>query len=253
MNTTNQSEPNVQDHRTFPGPNNRQYKFSPEELRVIKECNQESFYQRCLPLGGIFSATAYFGVKAGYFKAHPRFGPTPKVLVGVILGYFIGKFSYQRKCAEKLMQLPNSRVGEMLRLRRSGQINETIDGSFGAGMSLAPFPGIAQKDSYSDINPSSNLDIDTSRPYHEGLDDSQRPSLDNPIYEEELPPVISNQKTSYEELRRKNRDEYLQKRTGTYIEPARTPSQVHPPLSKASTSDAETSFKVKNKYGDEME
>lgn len=153
-------------------------------------------------MGGIFSATAYFGVKAGdnnknvrlffnqiyshisgYFKAHPRFGPTPKVLVGVILGYFIGKFSYQRKCAEKLMQLPNSRVGEMLRMRRSGQINETLDGSFGAGMSLAPFPGIAQKDSYSDINPSSNLDIDTSRPYHEGLDDSQRPSLDSKYIE----------------------------------------------------------------------
>lgn len=54
-----------------------------------------------------------------------NFGPTPKVIVSVIIGYFIGKISYQTKCAEKLMQLPNSRVGEILRQRRRGNMAET--------------------------------------------------------------------------------------------------------------------------------
>lgn len=53
-------------------------------------------------------------------KPSTRFGATPKVVVGVILGYFIGKFSYQRKCAEKIMALPNSKLGEMLKARKKG-------------------------------------------------------------------------------------------------------------------------------------
>lgn len=60
----------------------------------------------------------------GYLRASPRFGATPKVIVAVVLGYFVGKFSYQTKCAEKLMQLPNSKIGEMLRQRRKGVFKE---------------------------------------------------------------------------------------------------------------------------------
>ena len=40
-------------------------KFSPEELRVLKECNYESFYFRSLPLGTILGAVAFYGVKSG--------------------------------------------------------------------------------------------------------------------------------------------------------------------------------------------
>jgi hypothetical protein len=51
-------------------------------------------------------------------KASGRWGATPKVMAAVFVGYFMGKFSYQKKCAEKMMQLPNSPLGEMLRKRR---------------------------------------------------------------------------------------------------------------------------------------
>ena len=34
------------------------------------------------------------------------------------LGYFVGKFSYQEKCREKIMALPNSRLAEALRQRK---------------------------------------------------------------------------------------------------------------------------------------
>ena len=41
------------------------------------------------------------------------------------------------------------------------------------GLSLPPFGDV---DSYSDVGPHHEIDMD--RPYHEGLDDSQRPTLD---------------------------------------------------------------------------
>lgn len=34
------------------------------------------------------------------------------------MGYFVGKLSYQTKCAEKLMTLPNSPLAEALRQRK---------------------------------------------------------------------------------------------------------------------------------------
>lgn len=110
----------------------------------------------------------------------------------------------------------------------------SLEPGFGPGMSLAPFSGISSSDTYSDLNPSNGLDIDTSRPQYDGLDDSHRPSVDSkfhlclwdaklhqncylldPIYEEEMPPVQEHS-TTYEELRKKNREEYQRKRTGTY-------------------------------------
>ncbi|CAH0545725.1 unnamed protein product [Brassicogethes aeneus] len=249
----NQNDPYDKDEtRPFPGPNRQrpqQYKFSAEELRVIKECNEESFYQRCLPMSGLLAGSMYYGVKAGYLAPSQRFGAVPKVAMGVFLGYFLGKFSYQTKCAEKLMQLPNSKVGEMLRQRRRGNIQESD--SFGPGMALSPFSSIpSPNDTYSDLNPRNSLDMDTSRPQNDGLDESQRPSLDNPIYDEEMPPVKPNYKTSYEELRKQNREEYQQKRTGTYGQANKPPYTSAP---RASDSESIPTYKPTNKYGDDFE
>lgn len=36
-------------------------------MRVIKECNRESFFQRCIPLGTALGVTAYYGVHAGKY------------------------------------------------------------------------------------------------------------------------------------------------------------------------------------------
>ncbi|XP_018567692.1 OCIA domain-containing protein 1 [Anoplophora glabripennis] len=247
MNNPNNDEAEKEPRRQFPGPharNNQQYKFTPDELRVIRECNKESFYQRCLPLGALLGGGVYYGVKTGSLKPNTRFGATPKVLTAVVVGYFIGKFSYQAKCAEKLMQLPNSQLGEMLRQKRRGNLQESLDTSFGPGMSLAPFSGMSSYDTYSDLNPNSSLNMDTARPDAPGLDDYQRPSVDNPIYEEEMPP-IQKHTTTYEELRKKNREEYQQKRIGNYREPAKP----LPPPSKSS-SETEDPSAAKTKYGD---
>lgn len=57
-------------------------------------------------------------------KPNVKWGPTPKTVVAVIVGYFLGKLSYQNKCAEKIMALPNSKLGEMLKMKRKGGLYE---------------------------------------------------------------------------------------------------------------------------------
>jgi Ovarian carcinoma immunoreactive antigen (OCIA) len=47
-----------------------------------------------------------------------KWGPAPKVGLAVIFGYFAGKVSYQQKCAEKLMKLPNSPLADALRKKK---------------------------------------------------------------------------------------------------------------------------------------
>lgn len=124
-------------------------------------------------------------MKNGYIQGNGKYGAVPKVVMGVILGYFVGKFSYQQKCAEKIMRLPNSRLGEILRQRRQGGgVISTItpDENLGRAFTLAPFTP-SGSDVYSDeaFQPSKNtaLNLDTdSRPTLSGLDDIYRPSLD---------------------------------------------------------------------------
>lgn len=49
------------------------YQFSPEEMRVLQECNRESFFQRSLPLGTMFGVGAYLGVKQGFLSVRINF------------------------------------------------------------------------------------------------------------------------------------------------------------------------------------
>lgn len=230
------------------------YRFSPEELRVLQQCNRESFYRRSLPLGTIFGVGTYYSVQSGYLKPNIKFGAAPKVITAVILGYFIGKFSYQRICAEKLMALPNSQLGAMLRNRKNkGGFQESISLDIPSFSSL---PTHDSKDVFSD-SPHTYTDLDTDRPYNEGLLDSNRPSLDdsNPFKEDELPPAAPHSNT-YEDLRKKNREEYEQRKTKPFRSmPAsdETPASRH--IKEPETSyDRQSTGPIwdapTNKYGD---
>lgn len=44
------------------------YRFSPDELRVIKECELESFYNRSLPFGLGLGTASFLAVRNGYLK-----------------------------------------------------------------------------------------------------------------------------------------------------------------------------------------
>lgn len=128
------------------------------------------------------------------FQPNIKYGAAPKVIAGTIIGYFIGKISYRRQCAEKFMRLPDSRLGELLRQQSrggqglaggtSGLYGFGSESGLGMGMSLNPFNS-NPNDVYSDehlqpTKPSSSLNLDVeSRPTFSGLDDIYRPTLDS--------------------------------------------------------------------------
>ncbi|XP_013189267.1 OCIA domain-containing protein 1 [Amyelois transitella] len=218
-----------------------QYRFSAEELRVLAECNRESFFQRSLPLGTFLGLGTYAAVQAGHLRPNPRFGPFPKITLAVIVGYFLGKLSYQQACAEKLMNLPGSYIGQLLRDRRDGKIGG--GGRTGMANQSPSMFGAGPGDIYSDAGPGSALDLDTERPLFS--DDTYRPDQDSggpPSGQEPPPPRPS---LSYEELRRRNRGEYSENRQDPY---RMDPNSV-PPISRRPPPPPPPT----NKYGDSME
>lgn len=186
------------------------FQFSPEELAVLKECDMEAMIQRSIPLGTGFGVATWAAIQRGFLSASPKFGAGPKVLAAVITGYFLGKLSYQQQCAEKIMRLPNSRLAEALRKRKKGEFFENF--SSDGGMSLAPFssPAEVYTDEQMKSSNHSSLDLDVDRPSNFGLDDTFRPSLDSPEknFNDNLPLEPPKNSVTYEELRRKNRDDY---------------------------------------------
>uniref|UniRef100_A0A182MBZ1 OCIA domain-containing protein n=1 Tax=Anopheles culicifacies TaxID=139723 RepID=A0A182MBZ1_9DIPT len=232
---------------------------------------------------------AWYAVHNKFLKPSVRFGPAPKILVGVTLGYFIGKISYQSKCAEKIMQLPNSRLADLMRQRRQGttgmadklydfyqESHEDIlimsaltstsslpDQGFGASSMLTPFETTPARERQADESFLSNgsLNLYYDGPQYSGLDDSGRPTVDSTTnFEEDLQlPLAPKASKSYEELRRQNREEYLKRQQQPY-RPA-TILEDSPPIRRETTerrgsnASDEASLppgppSVKNKYGD---
>jgi len=93
--------------------------LSPEEKAVMKECTDESFWYRSLPLSVALMGTAHLLVERGILKPSLRYGSKPKVAIASFLGYFFGKFSYAEACANKfLSKAPRSEISDAIRARR---------------------------------------------------------------------------------------------------------------------------------------
>uniref|UniRef100_A0A667WFK0 OCIA domain containing 2 n=1 Tax=Myripristis murdjan TaxID=586833 RepID=A0A667WFK0_9TELE len=73
--------------------------------QVWKECQNESFWYRALPLSVGSMAVTWGLIYNGIWKASKRFGPFPKMAVAGILGYAVGKASYVRTCQSKFQAL----------------------------------------------------------------------------------------------------------------------------------------------------
>lgn len=232
------------------------FQFSQEELAVLRECDIEAMFQRSFPLGTGFGLATWAACQRGFFSVSPRFGAAPKVFGAVIFGYFLGKLSYQSKCAEKIMKLPNSRLAEALRRRKKGEFFENFTGD--GAMSLAPFSSAT--DVYTDENMKSaskqenSLDFDVDRrTWSDGLDDTQRPSIDTPDrnFNDNLPLEPPKSSATYEELRRKNRDDYDKRMQAPFA--SRSLNRDEAPLVNRSPPERDESFQqggAKNKYGD---
>ncbi|NP_001103822.1 ociad protein isoform 2 [Bombyx mori] len=184
------------------------YKFSQDELKVLAECNQESFFQRCLPLGTVLGLGTFAAIQKGHLKPNPRFGPFPKVTLAVVVGYFLGKLSYQQACAEKLMALPGSYIGQILRDRKNGKIGGTS-----MPVQTPSMYGATTNDIYSDAGPGSSLDLDTNRPVFS--EDTYRPDNEGPGPNLEEP-IPARPSVSYDDLRRQNRGQYVKERQDPY-------------------------------------
>jgi hypothetical protein len=50
------------------------YQFSADELRVLRQCNSESFWQRSLPLGTSLGVGTFLAAQKGIISANGRFG-----------------------------------------------------------------------------------------------------------------------------------------------------------------------------------
>ncbi|CAG4978056.1 unnamed protein product [Colias eurytheme] len=215
----------------------RYYEFSQDEIKALEECDKESFYQRCLPFSTLFATLTYAAIKYGHLKPNPRFGAFPKVTLAVIMGYFLGKLSYQQACAEKLMALPGSYIGQLLRERKEGKFD---------GLSRPQAPptmfGASPGDIYSDAGPGSSLDLDTDRPLF--TEDVFMPNSDLSVAQTE-PQEAPRSALSYDELRRRNRGQYSDARQEPYkLEPSTAPVVTRAPPPPAAPT---------NKYGDAME
>jgi hypothetical protein len=110
--------------------------MSPEDMRILRECNSESFYKRCLPLGIAGNILTFM-----YYQNKPkatgkRFWPYLTVTLAAWIG---GKISYRSKCEDKLLNAGHrSALVEAIRKKRgisesefdadqSWQVNVTSD------------------------------------------------------------------------------------------------------------------------------
>lgn len=229
------------------------FQFSPEELRVLKECDSEALIQRSIPLSTGFGVMTWAAVQRGFLSPSARFGAVPKVAAAAFFGFFLGKLSYQRQCAEKIMRIPNSRLAEALRMKRKGAFYE----NFGADGSLTMAPFSSSTDVYTDENMKSHqqnsLDIDIDRPANFGLDDTFRPNIDSPdsSFNDNLPLEPPKSSTSYEELRRKNREQHNQQMQAPFSRPM---ARDEAPIINRSAPGRDDNFHLggaRNKYGDD--
>lgn len=77
-----------------------------EDVRkAFKECQEESFWYRALPISVGSMAVTSGLIYNGVWKPSPRFGYFPKVIAAGILGYAVGKLSYVGACRSKFQEL----------------------------------------------------------------------------------------------------------------------------------------------------
>jgi hypothetical protein len=246
-----------------------------EEIRVLKECNYESFWYRCVPLTIALVGGTQLMVNRGILKPHPTYGALLKNMGACLLGYIGGKFSYRNTCRDKILQLPNSPLADAIR-KSKGTIGETLyDESRGADR-YQPVP-LEQSQEPSSTRKTADTYM---APESHGLDESRRPQSDygtsyqhsaTSREQSSLSSASSSAGTdggrkTYDDLRRQNRAEYEKKvHTGVSgLGRGTAPGQrPHQPVVSPSSADAtrpaddqtESSRRnvQHNKYGDVIE
>ncbi|CAG5941308.1 OCIA domain-containing protein 1 [Menidia menidia] len=207
MSSTSSSFSDERQQQTAQTPLGVDYIPTEEEKRVLKECNQESFFYRSVPFSVVSMGVTQALVARGVLSASPRFGSLPKVAFAGFCGYLAGKLSYMKTCQEKFKRLENSPLGEILRQRAgmppqystqselSDPNTQTFDPNFNPTVDHNSMSSNS-KDYGFGFNPESSMQMgkadDFSAPAQSYMDDDepQRKSI------------------LYEDLRLKNRENY---------------------------------------------
>jgi len=82
----------------------------------MKECRDESFWYRALPLGLALGGITQAAIQAGKIAVAGNAGKIIRVFSAGTVGYVLGKASYTSACRQKfLTQAPNSNVSRILK------------------------------------------------------------------------------------------------------------------------------------------
>ncbi|CAH1777073.1 unnamed protein product [Owenia fusiformis] len=191
-----------------------------EEINVLKECNREAFWYRCVPFSATMVFMTHYAVNRGHLKGHPKFGALGKGLGAALLGFIAGKISYQDECKKKILRLENSPLAESIRRRQRGAESQIATGSI-------PSFGGGSVDQGASEAESMRLGLEMTQRTQE-LDESKRPSLDTDVsfVDRERQSVAPAQPyQTYDMLRQRNRDEYNTKHLPSQSKPSESFSQ----------------------------
>ncbi|XP_011315345.1 OCIA domain-containing protein 1 [Fopius arisanus] len=172
--------------------------LTPQELKILKECQHNAVYHRGLPLGAVTGGSLYYFMKTGKIPRYPLlwFGSS-------IMGFLVGTMSYRSICMEKLLALPESTLKERILQAQGKQPRVKVEVPLQDSSSW--FDSMLPTDS----GPmTSSLDFDTHQ--SNGFEDAPRGQNDLDTHyalDPPLPPATSAFIT-FDDLRRENREQY---------------------------------------------
>jgi len=162
------------------------YNLTPEETRVLSQCERDSFIYRSLPMMFISGCGVQWAIKNGRLKPNPVMGAVPKMIGAMALSYILGRVSYINNCAERLMNIPNSPLGDQIRRKKGLEPRQSFEGFSGSSDRL---PTTDNSSGFGAPGP-----VHQEAPFSDGAQAQFRPD--------------NGQKRSFEELRNENRLRY---------------------------------------------
>ncbi|XP_057335225.1 OCIA domain-containing protein 1 [Microplitis mediator] len=204
-----------------------------EEMAVLTECQHNSVFHRGLPLGVVAAGGFHYMMKTGIMKKN-----IGTLIVSGLSGFLIGTISYRSVCMEKLMALPHSTLKERI-LAAQGVQPVKVDLQSSDNQSQTWYDIHPINEPYRDAPMGSSLDVEPYQSHHDGysnthIDTESAFALDPP-----LQPIGRDKYTSYDELRRRNREEY--ERSNSSSRPSR-PYRPEPPPPPPSSSEFDSKY-----------
>jgi len=168
----------------------KDHKMSPEELAILNKIKDEAFWKRAMPCSIASMVGATLGLQRGMLKPskfHPKYGRFITIGFAGLGGLVLGKISYIPTVKKHILErMPDSDYARLIRGEdpREKRVNQ---------LPLADLPPKAK--------------LYDEQPQTRGLDDTFRPSMDRNATDEKLDPSAAQKGTTYDELRRRNREQ----------------------------------------------